>query len=248
MVAAPLNDLRAETVLGMKVRQRQNQWPAAGELLGAIQHFLAVDRTHAGVHHKRRPAAENDADIRHQRDAPVGDHVNAGGDLLERRRIDIWSRRLRRGSRAARSITHGANLLRHGLAEASAIGHFKLKTSRSISAKSRERDERLMSDALLALHFQNDICHPRRADPVLARPQHRRGGEFPVRQQARAGRGATRRLDHRAHSYRLCCRTIPTCCATAVCSSRPKRSARSSAAHGAQRPLPASSRSRTRSW
>src|ERR1700745_3217469 len=42
--------------------------------------------------------------------------------------------------------------------KACAIGHFKLKTSRSINAR-RERKERFMRDALLALHFQNDICH-----------------------------------------------------------------------------------------
>src|SRR5262249_7982337 len=147
-----------EPVLGMKMRQRQNEGTAAGKLVGAIEHLLAVDRAHAGVHHKRRSATENDADIRHQRHALVGDHVDAGGDLLQGCRIDIWSRRLGRGRRAARSITHGANLLLAGMQKRALLDILSLK--RQDRSEKTEQDERLMSDALLALHFQNDICHP----------------------------------------------------------------------------------------
>ena len=102
--------------------------------------------------------------------------------------------------------------------QACAIGHFKLKTSRSINPRRDIRTSRFMSDALLALHFQNDICHPARAHSVFAGSQHR----------------ATRRIFSKPASVRwtrrgapagrspICIssspRTIPICCAIAACS------------------------------
>jgi len=74
-----LERLRAKAVLRMEMRERQDQRPLAGELPRAIQHFLAVDRAHPGIHHECGVAAENDADIRHQRNAPVGNDIDAGG-------------------------------------------------------------------------------------------------------------------------------------------------------------------------
>ena len=76
-------NLRAEAMLGMEVGERQNQAPPAGELLGAIEHLLSIDRPHAGVDDQRGIVADNDPDIRHERDAAVGDDKDAGGDFLQ---------------------------------------------------------------------------------------------------------------------------------------------------------------------
>ncbi len=69
-----LENLRAETVLGMEMREREHQRPLSGDPLCRIQHLLAVGRTHAGVDHQRRVVADDDADVRHQRNAAVANH------------------------------------------------------------------------------------------------------------------------------------------------------------------------------
>ena len=46
----------------------------------------------------------------------------------------------------------------------------------------------VMSDALLALHFQNDICHPHGRIPFSLDRNTGDSGEFPRCQQARLGR------------------------------------------------------------
>jgi hypothetical protein len=98
---AGLERLRAVTVLGMEVRDRQQQRPPGGQGLGMPSHRRAVLRAHPRVDHEHRARAGDDADVRDERYPPVGDDVHALGDLrrlvhdhrcLRSRRLDLGHR------------------------------------------------------------------------------------------------------------------------------------------------------------
>ena len=132
--------------------------------------------------------------------------------------VDI--RRRRAGAR--RCIAHGGRPPLGSTAPASSagIGHFKLKASRSA------RTETAMADALIALHFQNDICHPDGRIPFSLNREARRGRGIPRREPRGARARARRTAGRSSMSTSPSPRTIPTCRATAACSRRWRSSAR----------------------
>jgi hypothetical protein len=95
--------LRAEAVLRVEVRDREDELAAACELLGRGPHASAVRRPHARVDDERLVVAEHHPDVRHERDAAVRDDVHALGDLARAAFDD------RRGRcRFTQRVAHGA--------------------------------------------------------------------------------------------------------------------------------------------
>ena len=68
-------------MLGMEVRDGQQQTPRAGEAACLGEHDVSVGAAHPGVDDERRVVAEHDADVRHEVDPPVGEDEDAGCDL-----------------------------------------------------------------------------------------------------------------------------------------------------------------------
>ena len=77
----PRERLHPVGVLGMEVRARHEQPPIACERAGVREHPGAVAGAHRGVDDERVALAQDDADVRDERDAPVRDHEHALLDL-----------------------------------------------------------------------------------------------------------------------------------------------------------------------
>jgi AcrR family transcriptional regulator len=77
----PLEDLGTEAVLRMEVRKREQQRPVC-QRPGLLEHTGPVSRAHSSVDDQRSAFADDDPDIRDERDAPVRDDVDAGCNLF----------------------------------------------------------------------------------------------------------------------------------------------------------------------
>jgi len=69
-------------VLGVEVREGQQQRPIPGQLVRGLADQRAVAWTEAGVDDQGRAVSDDHADVGDQRDAAVGDDEDAVGDLF----------------------------------------------------------------------------------------------------------------------------------------------------------------------
>ena len=206
MRAAPLKACAPKPCSGWKCVSVRISRRAAGERLAASSTFRPLTGPMPRVDDERRLVAEDDADVRDERHAAVADDEDAGA--------------ISRCPPASTSGGGGPAFDGASLINVSRPSQAKGKLD-TLSLKRQDRSARRArcADALIALHFQNDICHPDGRIPSRSNRDTPRGRGFPCGSRARSS-GAGAELDRSPMSISASPRIIRTCRATAGSSER----------------------------